>query len=408
MDPFDIVSSITVLLKGNMQMVKAYGICSMARHPTDMCPTLQEDKLVNAVGSFPGQPQRNYNPYSNVYNPGWRDHPNLNYENQQVNQPNFQQYRQPYLLRQQHDQTLSSVTHLEDIVKSLATNTLQFQQETRASTKSLENQLGQMTTTINMLEAQCLGKLPSQTMVNPRENISAILLRSGKEVEIPRAIPISLEQEKDKDVLEEKNALVRYRKDERDHELYDTFGRCKINVPLIDSIKQISRYAKFLKHLCKSKGKQKLKGYEKINVKDNVSTIIQRKLPAKCTDPSMFTIPCTIGDTNFEKAMIESGASINIMPYSIYASLKLGPLNETSVVIQLANESNVYPKGLVEDILVKVNDLIFPTDFYVLDMEKKILEPNENNAVKVSIDKHIEEVDQELPQILLYRKLLQH
>ena len=89
---------------------------------------------------------------------------------------------------------------LEDIVKSLATNTLQFQQvtkqfqqEARANIQSLDNQMGQMATAISRLEAQSLGKLPSQTIVNPRENASAIFLRSGKEVEIPvKAAPASL------------------------------------------------------------------------------------------------------------------------------------------------------------------------------------------------------------------------
>ena len=106
-----------------------------------------------------------------------------------------------------------------------------------------------------------------------------------------------------------------------------------------------------------------------MQVGDNVSTVIQRKLPAKCKDPGMFTIPCTIGNTQLEKAMLDLGASINVMPYSIYVSLKLGPLNKTGVVIQLADRSIAYPKGVVEDVLVQVNDLVFPADFYVLDME---------------------------------------
>jgi hypothetical protein len=80
-----------------------------------------------------------------------------------------------------------------------------------------------------------------------------------------------------------------------------------------------------------------------VRVGDNLSAIIQRKLPAKCKDPGMFTIPCTIGNTRFEKTMIDLGASINVMPYSIYTSLKLGPLNKTDVVIQLADRFNVYP-----------------------------------------------------------------
>ena len=99
---------------------------------------------------------------------------------------------------------------------------------------------------------------------------------------------------------------------------------------------------------------------------ENVSAVIQRKLPTKCKDPDMFTIPCTIGNYRFEKAMIDLGASIDVMQYSIYSYLKLGPLNKISVVIQLADRSNVYPKGIVEDVLVQINDLVFPTIFMCL------------------------------------------
>jgi hypothetical protein len=126
-------------LEQQIASLASLGICSVVGHPTDMCPTLQEEPIeqVNAAGSFPGQPQRKYDPYSSTYNPGWRDHPNLSYENPQVNQPatqnrpSYQQYKQPYPPRQQPSQTSNSGMSLEDIVKSLATNTLQFQQETR-------------------------------------------------------------------------------------------------------------------------------------------------------------------------------------------------------------------------------------------------------------------------------------
>ncbi|XP_010245046.1 PREDICTED: uncharacterized protein LOC104588705 [Nelumbo nucifera] len=253
-----------------------------------------------------------------------------------------------------------------------------------------------MATAISRLEVQSLGKLPSQTVVNPRKNASAIVLRSGKEVEIPvKAPPTSSKQEKKKNVVTDRNvpnddgvpkrkfpplfdykpvppfpqALVESRKDEKNKDLYETSRRYEVNIPLLDAIKQIPRYAKFLKELCTIKRKLKLEGCEKVRVGENVSVVIQRKLPTKCKDPGMFTIPCTIGNTRIEKAMLDLGASINVMPYSIYASLKLGPLNKTGVVIQLANRYNAYPKGVAEDVLVQVNDLAFPTDFYVLDMD---------------------------------------
>ena len=71
-------------------------------------------------------------------------------------------------------------------------------------------------------------------------------------------------------------------------------------------------------------------------------------------------MPYTICNTRFERVMLDLGASINVMPYSIYASLILGPLEETGVIIQLANRSNTYSKGVVKDVLVQLNELVFP------------------------------------------------
>ena len=175
-------------------------------------------------------------------------------------------------------------------------------------------------------------------------------MRSGKEVEIPvKADFASLKQEKEQNVVADKNvpndnevpkrkfpplfdyklvppfpqALTKSRKYEQNKDLYETFNRCEVNIPLLDAIKQVPRYAKFLKELCTIKRKQKLKGCEKVRVGENVYVVIQRKLPAKCKDPGMFTIPCTIGNTQLEKAMLDLGTSINVMPYSIYVSLLL-------------------------------------------------------------------------------------
>ena len=79
----NLTSLVRQMAVGNAQQAKACGICSNIGHPTDMCPTLQEDnnEQVNVVGGFPVQPQRKYDPYANTYNPGWRDHPNLQYGN---------------------------------------------------------------------------------------------------------------------------------------------------------------------------------------------------------------------------------------------------------------------------------------------------------------------------------------
>ncbi|KAM0981411.1 hypothetical protein TB1_013764 [Malus domestica] len=158
------------------------------------------------------------------------------------------------------------------------------------------------------------------------------------------------------------------KKEEAEKDILETFRKVQVNIPLLDAIKQVPRYAKFFKELCTTR--KRISTKEFVKVSENVSAILQRKLPPKCKDPGSFTIPCVIGNTRFESAMLDLGASINVMPYSIYASMNLGELKNDGVIIQLADRSNAYPKGVLEDVLVQVNHLIFPVDFYVLEMDE--------------------------------------
>ncbi|KAK8350297.1 hypothetical protein V6Z12_A06G199200 [Gossypium hirsutum] len=162
--------------------------------------------------------------------------------------------------------------------------------------------------------------------------------------------------------------LNQCRKSKEDKEILETFRNVEINLPLLDAIRKISRYAKFLKELCTNK--QKLTGNEKVSVGENVSAVLQRKMPAKYKDRGMFGILCKINYLGIKKAMCDLGASKNVMPYSIYESLNAGFLTKTGVIIQLADRSVVHPEGVLEDVLVKVNEIIFPTDFYVIKMEE--------------------------------------
>ncbi|KAM2101230.1 hypothetical protein ACFX1T_028276 [Malus domestica] len=162
--------------------------------------------------------------------------------------------------------------------------------------------------------------------------------------------------------------FMQTKKEEAEKDILETFRKVQVNIPLLDAIKQVPRYAKFLKELCTTRKRMSTK--EVVKVGENVSTILQRKLPPKCKDPGSFTIHCVIGNTRFESAMLDLGASINVMSYSIYASMNLGALKNDGVIIQLADRSNAYPKGVLEDVLVQVNHLVFPADFYVLEMDE--------------------------------------
>ncbi|XP_047943130.1 uncharacterized protein LOC125189961 [Salvia hispanica] len=127
-------------------------------------------------------------------------------------------------------------------------------------------------------------------------------------------------------------------------------------------------YAKFLKDVI-SKNK-KWVDYETVSMSENCSAIIQKKLPAKLKDPGSFNISCVIGDDKHTKALCDLGASINLMPLSFFRKMKIGTLKPTRITLQMADRSVTYPEGIIEDVLVWVNDFIFPVNFVVLDMEE--------------------------------------
>jgi len=119
--------------------------------------------------------------------------------------------------------------------------------------------------------------------------------------------------------------------EEVDKEILETFRKVEVNIPLLDALKQIPRYAKFLKELCTHK--RKLKGNERISMGRNVSALIGKfvpHIPQKCKDPDTFYVPCIIGKNNFKNAMLDLGASVSVMPLSIFNSLSLGPSSSSS------------------------------------------------------------------------------
>ncbi|CAN6566748.1 unnamed protein product [Malus baccata var. baccata] len=287
------------------------------------------------------------------------------------------------------------------------------QQNQAKEMSEVKKQIGQISEFMGQFREE--GKLSSSTIVNPKggfESAKAITLRSGKDVRIKPNTSKQSQNEAEKLLIEEEeldkatarkevpmpqpssatklsnsgkgdlivnhsnpippNApfprrFMQSKKEKNEKDIIETFRKVQLNIPLLDAIKQVPRYANFFKELCTTR--KRISNKEVVKVSENVSAVLQRKLPQKCKDPGSFTIPCVIGNTKFEHAMLDLGASINIMPYSIYASMNLEELKNDGVIIQLADRLNAYPKGVLEDVLVQVNDLVFPADFYVLEME---------------------------------------
>ena len=156
--------------------------------------------------------------------------------------------------------------------------------------------------------------------------------------------------------------------------ILEVLRQVKVNIPLLDIIKQVPTYEKFLKDLCTIK---KGLGIEKkAFLTEQVSAIIQSKNAVKYKDPGSPTISVNIGGTCLDKALLDLGASVNLLPYSVYKQLGLGELKPTNITLSLTDRSVKIPKGIVEDVLVKVDKFYYPVDFVVLDTEPIANGPN--------------------------------
>ena len=156
--------------------------------------------------------------------------------------------------------------------------------------------------------------------------------------------------------------------------ILEVLRQVKVNIPLLDIIKQVPAYAKFLKDLCTIK---KGLGIEKkAFLTEQVSAIIQSRNPVKYKDPGSPTISVNIGGNCIDKSLLDLGASVNLLPYSVYKQLGLGELKPTNITLSLADRSVKIPKGIVEDVLVKIDKFYYLVDFVVLDTEPIANGPN--------------------------------
>ncbi|KAL5542129.1 hypothetical protein UlMin_009839 [Ulmus minor] len=397
-------------------------------HVYDDCPN--NPVSVNYVGNYnqgnynSGSYNRGNNPYSNTYNPGWRQHPNFSWSNQtgqSSNNPNRpinpNASAPPGFQQQQREQRPQNPTQsapqergdsLEAMMRAFMNKTETHIQNQGVALRNLENQVGQLATA---LSSRPSGALPSNTE-NPqrdgKEHAKAITLRSGNTVEVPKA---SKRTQKESDLVQEEvpteqaknqqeNREVeisaeksdadvsvvpqqshqqrrppppfpqRFQKQQQDkkfQKFLDVLKQLHINIPFVEALEQMPNYVKFMKDMLMKK--RKFGEFEIVALTRECSAALQSKLPPKLQDPGSFTIPCSIGGQYCGKALCDLGASINLMPMSIFKTLGIGEARPTTVSLQLADRSIAQPEGKIEDVLVKVDKFIFPVDFIILDFE---------------------------------------
>ena len=274
------------------------------------------------------------------------------------------------------------------------TNSQNFQTTTNAYLKNLETKIGKLTLT---LLNQIKDAFPSDPKKNPKDCM-ALQLRSGNELEkensekeegdkgegsLKNAELLKKERKKEQQQEEERSKkkaqnsmpavpfpqrLQKSKIEEQFARFLKTFQKLEISMPFTEVVTQMPLYAKFLKEiLCK---KRRITEEGVVNLTATYSAVIKKNLPEKMKDPGSFTIPCVIGEFEFQKALCDSGASINLMPLSVAKKLSLGELTPTTVTLQMADRTMAKPEGVIEDVLVKVGKFIFPVDFIILDMEE--------------------------------------
>ncbi|XP_019241859.1 PREDICTED: uncharacterized protein LOC109221880 [Nicotiana attenuata] len=286
------------------------------------------------------------------------------YQNPNHGQSNFRPYQQAGPYQQRPQQAHSS---LDDLLYKYIKVTDENMESQNSSLKNLEIQLSQLAA---LVSEKIQGPLPSNTKKNPKEHLKAITLRSGKKLDEPFTdqleqqvnngknveTPSEPSEEKEVKKKEEKNIekltplpvtipfpqkMKREKLDNQFAKFLEILKQIHINIPFTDALLQMPSYAKSVVKLLSSS----------------------------------FTIPCTLGGVYFEKALCDSGASISLMPFSIFKKLDLGEIKDTSVSLQFADQSTKKPKGIIENVLVRVDKFVFPVDFIVLEMKECPNEP---------------------------------
>ena len=144
--------------------------------------------------------------------------------------------------------------------------------------------------------------------------------------------------------------------------------KLEVNIPFVDALAQMPNTVKFMKEIMSNK--KKLEAYVTVDLFESCNTVIQRKLLEKHKDPSSFIIPCIIGEHIFSKELCDLGENINLMPFSMAKNLNLGEITLINLSLPMVDKLMTFSKGIIEDVLVKVNKFISPVDFMVLDMEE--------------------------------------
>ncbi|GJX23573.1 reverse transcriptase domain-containing protein [Tanacetum coccineum] len=381
----------------------------------------------NRGNNFHGNQALN-NHAPNFQNQGFQNQP-FQVPNNQVQQEisnDFSSYKRnnDQMLRNMQNQ----INSLKGDLKNEIQNTIKSQQAVMMNQQTtFQNNLQNMICGLFQNQASTSGTLPSNTIPNPKGEMKAITTRSGVAYEGPSiptnpspkkvvereteettdkeqtkfqgstahipppVIPISIPEPDvpktlpkttpipEPDVLKNlpkpnipypsrlNQEKSRDKASNQKEKIFQMFQDLRFDISFADALLLMPRFAPTIKSLLMNK--EKLLELAKIPLNENCSAMLLKKLPEKLGDPGKFLIPCNFPGMDVCHALADLGASINLMPLSIWKKLSLPELTPTRMTLELADRSITYPKGLAEDVFVKVGKFHFPADFVIVDFE---------------------------------------
>ncbi|CAM9000599.1 unnamed protein product [Rhodiola kirilowii] len=327
-------------------------------------------------------PPRRYDGYqgNNKWQPrqndgGWQR--NNNYEVGQSSYPQKQPYKPPQI--RQGDE--NPIKDFRDEVRGMFKELTQKMGHHAGFINELKRQVSQIASAVYE-QREDKGKLPSQTIPNPRQNVSVIVIKDEEEMKAEE----KEEKEQDLDATSVQNAdvstiiartpddLLQNQETSADINLETCVEFQVSDFQILNSnpLAQLPFPMQVIENHEAMNNEIQPKRNEDARTKVKMQELEQGKqgaLTTRARDPGAFTVTCGIGNTLIPHSLIDLGASINVIPYDLYCSLKIGPVKPIKLTIELGNKSCVHPYGLLENLTVKVGEVVVPADFYVLQME---------------------------------------
>ncbi|CAM8889514.1 unnamed protein product [Rhodiola kirilowii] len=361
--------------------------------------------------NFPPRPQgqNNYQGnyqrqgYSSNQNQGQNSYSNQGQSSNQNSQYSQGNYQKPYQAKSNmNDQGNSSSNSQDNSMMSMMAQMLESNKE---SNRKMEARMDELMAENKRLAKENAhmkqkGKLPSQPDVNSLEHVEAITLKSGKVLPTPQGksslndkemeggvakeslevepqAPTEEEKKEEEPILMRKyvpmvpfpQRLNKSKLDAHFQRFVEMLKKLYVTLPFHEVITQNPTYAKFLKDIVSNR--RVIEESSMVALNAECSAIVQSRMPKKMQDQGSFSIPISLGKIEIDRALCDLGASISLIPYSLYEKIDMGELHPTTISLKLADRSSRVPNGVLRDVPIKVGKFFIPVDFYVLDMDSE-------------------------------------